>query len=120
MLLLVGPVGASDDVSRASASLGPALLVFCSVFFQQPLQVQSRMGRSGTNWSFVGFFLSVRVVLDYSVGVVLDYCPLGCCWILKLLEYVSVSFVFNSYFSFFLQWKLSLRQTVPLQSDLQG
>lgn len=56
LLLLVGPVGASEDVSRASASLGPALLVFCSVFFQQPLQVQSRMGRSGTNWSFVGFF----------------------------------------------------------------
>lgn len=35
-------------------------------------------------------------MLDYSVGVVLDYCPFG-----VLLEYVSVSFVFYSYFYFF-------------------
>lgn len=60
------------------------------------------------------FFLSVRLVLDYSVGVVLDYCPWG---VVRFFSFVFLSFFLILFL--FLQWKFSLRQTVPLQNDLQ-
>lgn len=120
LLVVISRTGRRQRRCQSSLCVaGPCAVGFFARFFSNSLCKCRAEWAGAARTGPLLVFLSVRVVLDYSVGVVLDYCPLGCCWILKLLEYVSDSFVFNSYFSFFLQWKFSLRQTVPLQSDLQ-